>query len=270
MERDSFIFYRSFAEAIDDLPDNEQLEVYRAIKEYALNEREIDLTGMAKGFWTLIKPQIIANNRRYKNGMKGGRPPERQKPNYNQKGTKRKPNNNLNGTEPKPTDIQGENQMGTKRKPNENVNDNVNVNANGNVNDLSGSGEPPGETRPSKQKPDKPKKPPLREREPENDYEQVEKAYWTNWDALYSHKRVKTPDPIVNWGQTRKLLKTHFEKLKPEQIIQAVNNGMKDKWIMDHGYSLELILKSSTLNSLINATHGAPSKRHQEKLSLED
>jgi hypothetical protein len=83
MKRDSFIFYRSFSEAIDNLPDNEQLKIYRAIKEFALNEHEPELTGLAKGFWTLIKPQIAANNKRYEDGRKGGRPPK-QKHNENQ------------------------------------------------------------------------------------------------------------------------------------------------------------------------------------------
>ncbi len=36
MERESFIFYRSFYEAIRDLPDAIRLEVFTAITEYAL------------------------------------------------------------------------------------------------------------------------------------------------------------------------------------------------------------------------------------------
>ena len=136
MERDSFIFYRSFAEAIDDLPDNEQLEVYRAIKEYALNEREIELTGAVKGFFKLIKPQIIANNRRYKNGTKGGRPTEKQEPTNNQSITKHEPNNNLNNTKPELEDSQDI----TKQLPNVNGNATVNVNENG---DGNGKKQPP-------------------------------------------------------------------------------------------------------------------------------
>ena len=120
----------------------------------------------------------------------------------------------------------------------------------------SGSGEPPIEEQP-KQKPVKPKKLPLRERNPENDMERVEKVYLQNWDALYSRQQVQTPNPVVNWTQTRKLLKDHFEKrkLSPEQIIKAINNGLKDDWIMSKGYSLAMMLSTSTLNKLINAAH---------------
>lgn len=34
--RDSFIFYKSFQQAIDEAPEEEQLAIYRAISYYAL------------------------------------------------------------------------------------------------------------------------------------------------------------------------------------------------------------------------------------------
>lgn len=71
MKRDSFIFYRSFKDAISDLPNNEKLAVYDAIAEYALNYTEPELTGVAKTIWKLIKPQLEANWRRFQNGCKG-------------------------------------------------------------------------------------------------------------------------------------------------------------------------------------------------------
>jgi hypothetical protein len=104
-------------------------------------------------------------------------------------------------------------------------------------------------------KPEKTKKVPLREREPVNDMECVEKAYLLNWDTLYSQGKVKTPEPVINWRQTRAQLKKHFEELKPEQIVKAVNDGLKDNWVMDKGYSLGIILSAAVLNRLINAYH---------------
>lgn len=74
MERESFIFYRSFYEAIKDLPGEIRLEVYTVIMEYALYGRlPEDLKPFAKGIFTLIKPNIDINNTRYENGKKGGR-----------------------------------------------------------------------------------------------------------------------------------------------------------------------------------------------------
>ena len=46
VERDSFIFYRSFYESIKEIPEEEQLKVYKAITEYALNQNEVELTGI--------------------------------------------------------------------------------------------------------------------------------------------------------------------------------------------------------------------------------
>ncbi len=72
--RDSFIFYRSFQEGINELSEVEQLIIYRSIASYALNRQEPELEGTTKLVWLLIKPQIDANWRRYNNGCRGGAP----------------------------------------------------------------------------------------------------------------------------------------------------------------------------------------------------
>ena len=79
MERDSFIFYRSFYEAIKEISEQEQLNVYRAITEYALNQKEIEITGVSKAIFTLIKPQLDANFQIYLNGKKAKRKQNRSK-----------------------------------------------------------------------------------------------------------------------------------------------------------------------------------------------
>lgn len=116
--RDSIVFYRSFYEAIKEIPLEEQGVVYNAIYGYALDGIEPELTGIAKAIFLLVKPQIDANNSRYENGKKGG------KTKVNQSETKVEPNSNQTETkvEPKP------NQDVTETEPNENVNVNVNEN----------------------------------------------------------------------------------------------------------------------------------------------
>lgn len=74
--RDSYIFYRSFYEAIKELPKENQLEIYNAIAEYSLNFKEVKLSGLSKTIFTLIKPQLEANNKKYLNGSK---PKQKQK-----------------------------------------------------------------------------------------------------------------------------------------------------------------------------------------------
>jgi len=68
--RDTTIFYRSFYEAIKELPLENQALIYDAIFSYALDFTEKDLTGICKTVFTLIKPQIDANNKRFENGTK--------------------------------------------------------------------------------------------------------------------------------------------------------------------------------------------------------
>lgn len=114
-EKESFVFYKSFYDALQDLKDKDRLKVYDAICEMALNGNERNLTGISKTVFTLIKPQVIANNRRYENGKKGGRPKKE-----------------TIGFEKNKTI--GYLKTETKTKPNVNVNDNVNDNVNANVN----------------------------------------------------------------------------------------------------------------------------------------
>lgn len=116
MVRDSFVFYRSFYDAFnDDIPDDVFNDVMRALCEYGLNGTEPDLHGVALMAWKLIKPQIDANNKRYEDGKKGGRPKK------------------------KTSGYENKNQWFEKTKPNVNVNVNDNVNDNVNVNDNEAS-----------------------------------------------------------------------------------------------------------------------------------
>lgn len=86
-ERDSYIFYRSFFEAIDELPEPNQLPMYRAIAQFSLNFKEIDLQGIESIMFKLIKPQLEANNKRFLNGTQAKR---------KQNGSKTEANKNVN------------------------------------------------------------------------------------------------------------------------------------------------------------------------------
>lgn len=73
-EVDSFVFYRSFFEAIKDLSDTQQLEVYNAIFCLAFEKKKVDLTGISSTIMKLIRPNIEASIANRINGKKGGRP----------------------------------------------------------------------------------------------------------------------------------------------------------------------------------------------------
>lgn len=69
--RDSFVFYRSFFEALQDVPIEERACIYDAICDYSLNDIEPKLTGMQLAIFKLIRPNIDSNKRKYENGKKG-------------------------------------------------------------------------------------------------------------------------------------------------------------------------------------------------------
>jgi hypothetical protein len=71
MNRNSAIFYRSFYEAIDNLPSKSQKEqVYSAIFDFVFKNIEPQLKGNSLSVWILIKPQLVANQIRYENGSR--------------------------------------------------------------------------------------------------------------------------------------------------------------------------------------------------------
>ncbi len=138
-QRKSFIFYRSFYEAIKDLPRDIQGEVYTAIMEYGLNGITTEnLKPVARSIFTLIKPQLDANEAKRSNGSKGGK--KATEPQANGKQTTSKPQANGKQTTSKPqangkqtTSKPQANGKQTASKPQANeecIIDNVNVNDN--------------------------------------------------------------------------------------------------------------------------------------------
>ncbi len=72
MNRDSFVFRRSFYEALQLMPKEVQVEVYVAIVEYALNGIEPDnLSDLAQGMFILVRADIDSTFTRQNNGKKG-------------------------------------------------------------------------------------------------------------------------------------------------------------------------------------------------------
>lgn len=113
MTRESFVFYKSFHTALKDLPPEEYKRTMIAVCEYALLGKEPELEGIPYIAFELIRPQLDANNKRYADGKKGGRPKK------------------TTGFETeKPLVTETENQWLSDEKPNVNDNDNVNDNVN--------------------------------------------------------------------------------------------------------------------------------------------
>lgn len=125
--RDSFVMFKNWTDAINALPEEYQLETYKAVVAYGINgEIPQNLSPIANAmlisFSKGMENSIARYNASVENGKKGGRPPKNEnlaeenktqenleKPNLTQE-NQEQPSNNLN------------------------VNDNVNVVVNGNVN----------------------------------------------------------------------------------------------------------------------------------------
>lgn len=73
-KRISFIFYRSFYDAVLLLEPEEQLETLLAICAYGLDGAEASLTGPPAAIFAIARAILESNQRRYENGRKGGRP----------------------------------------------------------------------------------------------------------------------------------------------------------------------------------------------------
>ncbi len=113
MERDSFVFYRSFAECIQELDPAVRMDCYEAIVNYALDGIEPEADGVVMAMFKAIKPQIDANNKRFVDGKKGAE--------FGKLGGRPQKDKN-------PIGVIDKNPIGvTDKTPNVNVNENVNV-----------------------------------------------------------------------------------------------------------------------------------------------
>jgi hypothetical protein len=115
--RDSMIIYRSFFEAIKELPKDVQSDVWNAVFEYGMNFTEVELSGLSKSIFTLIKPNLQANIEKFNNGKKAKQKQTISKPEAKDKQTRSKRQANANVDKDVNVDV----------NVNVNVDDNVNV-----------------------------------------------------------------------------------------------------------------------------------------------
>lgn len=69
--RDSFVFYRSFKESLNDLSDKDKLIVYEAISDYALDKQEPNLEGFPRVLFKLITQMFESRQQVQKGGCNG-------------------------------------------------------------------------------------------------------------------------------------------------------------------------------------------------------
>ena len=120
MTTESFIFFTSWLEAIEELDEAEQLPALKSILRYQAYHEEPKISGAAKAVFRMVKPMADTMYSRrmasQENGKKGGRP----------KSTK-------SGEEPEDKVTEGnlEKPSNNLKKPKRNLNEYVYVNGNG-------------------------------------------------------------------------------------------------------------------------------------------
>ena len=73
--QNSFVFYRSFLGAIREMEEDDQLAMFRAICDYALDGKEPVLqSAIQRAVFAVIRPSIDTNNAKREGGKRGGRP----------------------------------------------------------------------------------------------------------------------------------------------------------------------------------------------------
>lgn len=214
--RDSFVFYRSFFEAIKGLPKEDQCLMFGAIADYSLDQIEPNLTGINKVVWTLIKPQLDANTKRFINGEKGGK--------HGSKGGRPKKTKPETKVENPSGDI-AENPIGViDENPKETPNVNVNVNFNDNENEKDNDSNVPVKPKPIEKE--------------KIDFDELLKFF---------NDTFKKRSPFIN-----QKLKTKYNSLLAQgytkkQIGEAMLNASKDQ------YHIETLYKYCTLEFFTRA-----------------
>lgn len=76
-ERGQFTFYRSFWEAVRDLPKKDRLPIYEAVIAYALDGTEpAGLSKAQAGYFLLMKPNLDSARKKAASGKQGGSKPK--------------------------------------------------------------------------------------------------------------------------------------------------------------------------------------------------
>ena len=107
-EKNSFVFYRSFLDALKELEAQDFKDAVIALAEYGLDQKEPECTGVVKAIFSLCRPILDTNYQKWVKSKSGGRPKKSEtieKPSDNHDETIKKPLDNHTQTMSKPIDV---------------------------------------------------------------------------------------------------------------------------------------------------------------------
>jgi hypothetical protein len=98
---------------------------------------------------------------------------------------------------------------------------------------------------PEKNNPEKIK---LLDREPKNDLERVNKKWLENYITLFGNEPFSPP-----WNLSSPLVKKALKQAGAEKVLKALDTARQDKFCLDSGYILKIIMSGNVLSRLINS-----------------
>jgi hypothetical protein len=103
------------------------------------------------------------------------------------------------------------------------------------------------------------------DREPKNDLERVNKKWLENYIAIFGN-------PPINprWDVSSPLVSKAIKQIGPEKVLQALETARQDKFCLETGYILKIIMSGNVLSRLINARPAGtgPPSNLNDKISL--
>lgn len=87
---------------------------------------------------------------------------------------------------------------------------------------------------------------------PKKEYDIIYEHYQKNYDILFQQGKVQTNKVQIEYGKCGKLLKGLFRNYSNDELLEVLDRGMNDKWIVEGGYNLSILLSANQINKLLN------------------
>jgi hypothetical protein len=86
------------------------------------------------------------------------------------------------------------------------------------------------------------------DREPKNDLERVNKKWLENYLAVFGNEPINP-----RWDLSSPLVKKALKQAGLEKVLGALETACQDKFCLESGYILKIIMSGNVLSRLINA-----------------
>lgn len=92
-------------------------------------------------------------------------------------------------------------------------------------------------------------------KKPKKEYDIIYEHYQKNYDILFQQGKLQTNKVQIEYGKCGKLLKGLFRNYSADELFEILDRGMKDKWIVEGGYNLSILLSANQINKLLNGKY---------------